>query len=149
MKGTYAGYRYTEESVDRVKNYIAENAIPNANEKIHTTLLYSRKYLPNYIPLGMLSEPIEAKPAGLEAWDTCDGKRALVLITISPEMVARHNALMKEHDAMYDYDKFKTHVTLSYDIGDMDITNLPPFEHSLFANEEYYEELDLDWANNN
>jgi hypothetical protein len=68
------------------------------------------------------------------------------------ELNARHKELMDEHDATYDFPEYKTHVTLSYDIGDMDETKLPDVIKTIGEMKivkEYGEDLDLDWAKNN
>lgn len=154
-KGTYAGVRYDKATTDAIAKYIKENNIPNAikPDKIHTTLLYSRKHCPNYIPGGMYKTPIIAKPKDFVVWQTSPTSgpktRCLVLKLESPELVKRHNELMKEHEASYDYDEYQPHVTLSYDIGDIEIDDLPDIRSTLkqlSVVEEYGEELDLDWA---
>jgi len=56
-KGSYAAIRFNKDTIDGIKKYIKENDIPNHTkfDKMHTTLLYSRKYLPEYKPAGVSS----------------------------------------------------------------------------------------------
>ena len=92
---------------------------------MHCTLLYSRKHCPDYKPLGKLNRPLHIQFGGFEIWPTQDKKHALIVRLDAPEMIARHNNLMKEHGATYDYDEYKPHITLSYDVGkDFDISTL-------------------------
>jgi hypothetical protein len=59
---------------------------------------------------------------------------------------------MSDHKATYDFPKYEPHITLSYDIGDMDIKKLPNmFDTVPFINitTEYSEDLDLSWSQNN
>jgi len=74
-----------------------------------------------------------------------------VLTYDCPELIDRHNALMKEHGATFDYDEFKPHVTLSYDVGrEFDTKKLPVADiGDINVIDEYSEELNLDWAKDN
>ena len=158
-KGTYAGVRFDTATNKAIHQYMKDNDIPNAirADKLHITLLYSRKYLPNYKPLGKIEPPMIAKPTEFVVWNTKPENpndkpaRCLVVKLDCPDLVARHNKLMKEYGATYDFDKYEVHVTLSYDIGDMDIDHLPKLSDTikeLKIVEEYSEDLDLDWAKN-
>lgn len=155
-KGTYAGVKFDSDTNRALHQYIKENNIPNSvrPDRFHTTVLYSRKHLPNYKPAGKIQPPMTGNPTGLTVWET-NGEnspktKCLIFLYDSPELVKRHKSLMKEHEATYDYPEFKPHVTLSYDIGDMDINKLPSLDTvgPLNIVEEYGEDLDLDWANN-
>ncbi|GEM_PF-1387813 len=148
-KGTYAALLVSPESHAAIMEYIKENNIPhktNPNEeRKHVTLIYSKKYCPD-----MVAQPETVHAAtikGLEVFNTQDGKRALVLLLDAPTVVARHEQLMAEHPATYDYPEYKPHITLSYDIGDLDETQLVPLEKIVELSDEYVEELKLDWQN--
>lgn len=158
-KGTYAGVRFDTDTVETIQAFLSAAELPNAirPDKMHTTLLYSRKFLPKYTPQGEISPPYTGTPTGLDVWESTPEdpddtpSRCLVLEYTCPELVKRHEELMKEHEATYDYDEYKVHVTLSYDIGDMDIDDMPKFSDYIDAInivEEYGEELDLGWAKN-
>ncbi len=156
QKGTYAGVRFSEDSVKRIRTFAKENKIPNRvpHKKFHTTVLYSRKYLPDYKPQGNVN--MVGKPTKFEVWEsqpTPERKctQCLVLMYDSPELVKRHKALVKEHDAEYDFDEYKPHVTLSYNVGeDFDLKKLDPSQiGNIDIVEEYMEELNLDWAKTN
>lgn len=155
-KGTYAGTYFDNDTVTAVKKYIDDNNIPKpvSADKLHTTLLYSRKYLPDYEPAGEYDEPLEGKPLELVVWKTqgdenTEPANCLVLKYDCPELVARHKQLMKDHGATFDYDEYTPHITLSYDIGDMDINDLPDVKKAIpriGVAKEYGEDLKLDWA---
>ena len=153
--GTYAGARFSDDSKKSIRNYIEKNGIPNSphDDKLHSTILYSRKYLPEYEAQGMYDPAMKATPTGTEVWPSQPDeqghrKRCLVLTFDSPDLVGRHESLMKRHEAMYDFDQYKPHVTLSYDIGDdFDEDKLPDFgEEELEITQEYTENLNTDWA---
>lgn len=156
-KGTYAAVRFSDETKAAIAKYIKDNEIPNPTntEKLHCTVLYSRKYCPDYEPLGDIDPPWIGKPEKLEVWESRgklrdeEPKRCLVMKFTCDKLVDRHNALMDEHDATYDFPEYKTHITLSYDIGDMDEAELPDITDSIseiVIVKEYGEDLDLDWA---
>ena len=153
-KGTYAGVKYSPSSVELIEQFMETNHIPNAivPSKIHTTLLYSRKFLPKYQPQGKLNPPLTATFEKFVVWKTTppDPKQVpwncLVMMLDCPELVQLHNMYMKEHHATYDYDQFNPHITLSYNIGDLDVKHLPQFKGTLSIVEEYSEILNLDWA---
>lgn len=156
LPGTYAGVLFDDGTKNAIITYCKKNNIPNVpnKNKLHTTVLYSKKPCPDFKPLGEIKPPITGEPVGFDVWNTQPdekGKtaRILVLTFKCPKLVARHKALMKEHGATFDFDEYKPHITFSYDIGDMDIKDLPRFNHGINIVEEYHEDLDTDWATNN
>lgn len=156
-KGTYAAVKFDKSTTDALAKYISDNKIPNPikTEKMHCTVLYSRKYCPDYEPLGEIDPPWIGKPDKLEVWES-KGKlrdeaptRCLVMKFTCEELNARHKELMDEHDATYDFPEYKTHITLSYDIGDMDEDELPSIKDAIDEIKvvsEYGEDLESDWA---
>ena len=154
-KGTYAGLRFSTETI-KIINKICDkfNISSNVpNEKLHSTLLFSRKYLPNYEPKGEYNDIIVGKPVQCNIWKFEDDN-ALVLQYDCEEQVKRHESLMKEHGGTWDHDNYIPHVTLSYDVGEEfdlkelnDCVKSEPFDIEIVS--EYHEDLDLDWTNNN
>ena len=152
--GTYAGVHFDDDTVKRIKAFSIDNEIPDRLEsrKIHSTLLYSKKQLPNFKALGDLDEPLVGKPSGFDVWESQpddDGNKSncLILQFDCPELVSRHNDLMTQHDAEYDFDEFKPHVTLSYNIGDFDVSKLNAEDiGDINIATEYQEELNIGWA---
>jgi len=127
-KGTYAGVRFDEQTQNILFQYAIDNKIPNpvSKEDYHTTLLYSRKYLPNYKGAGKID--MYGTPAKLEIWKNSNAlikTSVLVLRFESSELSKRHNFLMGEHHATYDFPTYIPHITLSYNVGDLDISTLP------------------------
>lgn len=155
--GTYAGVKLSSKSVKAIADYCEGNNLPNPTppEKLHVTLLYSRKYLPDYEAYGLYKEPLIGKPDGFDVWESSpedpDEKpsRCLVLKIDCEELVKRHKKLMKEHGATFDYDEYNPHVTFSYDIENIDEKDLPPFTKPIVLVKEYQEDLNLDWAEDN
>ena len=66
-----------------------------------------------------------------------------------PELNVRHAYLMEKHSATYDFSDFMPHITLSYDICDLNIATLPnihDYLDTVVIVNEYSRELILDWA---
>lgn len=146
--GSYAGVRFSTTTTKALEQYIEDNKIPNPldAEHFHTTLLYSRKFLPDYEPAGKYKVPFVGTPKILEVWPSQPDengkvKNCLVLTYDCPKLYQRHHKLMNQHGATYDFDEYKPHVTLSYDIGDFKIDKLSEFEEDLEIVEEYGEDL--------
>jgi len=154
--GTYAAVHFDEHTTDKLQQYIKDNKIPNGvtPSKMHCTLLYSRKHLPNFKPIGDLEHAFEGVPTKLEKWPSQpddDGKvsMCLVLKFDCPDLIKRHQTLMKEHDAIFDYDEYTPHVTLSYDVAGMkvkDLTDIKDAVDKISITQEYGDDLNLDWA---
>jgi len=154
--GTYAAVQFDDTTVEKLQEFMKNNNIPNkiTPKKMHCTLLFSQKHLPNYKPLGKLDPPLEGKPSKFEVWqsqpdENGDKANCLILGFDCKDLVNRHLKLMDEHDATFDYDEFKPHVTLSYDIGDMKIDELPKgpdVVDKILINNEYGNDLDPNWA---
>ena len=155
--GSYAGVRFDKSTKDAIAQYMQENDIPNPIpvDKLHTTLLYSRKFLPDYTPKGKISPVWVGTPTTFDVWESKgklrdeEPKKCLVLEYDCDKLDDRHEELMEEHGATYDFPTYKTHITLSYDIGDLDIKDLPDITdtlHKIKIVSEYGENLDLDWS---
>lgn len=154
QKGTYAGAHFDTPTKKALHKYMSDNDIPNAlrPDKLHSTILHSKKYLPDYQAKGKYDEALIGKPKELVVWktsgDDSPSTRCLVLKYECPKLVKRHEQLMKQHDAQYDFPEYIPHVTLSYDIGDFDEKKLPLPEFDIVLDNEYQEDLDLNWAQN-
>lgn len=154
--GTYAAVKFSKKTIDCLLRFCLENGIKNAlsASKFHTTLLYSRKHLPDLDINGDLSTPVIGTPSEVVVWETRsknkDDKtdRCLVLKYKCKALSDRHTQLMDEHGGTYDFDEYQPHITLSYDIGDMDIDHLQDKIKALCDIEivsEYCEDLELEW----
>ena len=142
--GTYAAVRPSKEDGDKIQKFMGLHNIPNPEptDKLHATLLYSRKHLPDYEPDTTLVH--DAKIDSLEVWNTKSGKNCLVAKITSPSLANRYTKLMVEHGATAEYSEFKPHISLSYDIGNFDISKLKVSQlpKSLKMTDEYKEALD-------
>lgn len=148
LPGTFAGVRLSTKTVRHLQVYQKENDIQNPvlPEKFHITILYSRKPCPDFEPAGQLVEPIVGQ---FKEWDLFpsqpdeNGNRSncLVMKLTCPELEQRHARLMKEHGATFDFDEYIPHLTLSYDVGDINVKALPEFLEPIIIVSEYYQPL--------
>lgn len=114
---------------------------------VHITVAYSKKPIA-LKALGKLEPPVSVKAKHYSIFKTQTGENCLVLEVESQGLIDRHNEIMNDYGASYDFPEYKPHVTLSYDCGiGFDINKLPKIEDipELFAVQEYASELELDW----
>ena len=107
--------------------------------ELHVTIIFSRRYA-KLTPRPVLNEVVTvSKP-------TLFGKRGgtLVLLLNSNYLITRHNALMGDHDLMYDYDEYKPHITIATEFTG-DVSKLKGWNMlgNLILASEYSEELKL------
>jgi hypothetical protein len=155
--GTYAAVTFSPKTIAKLIRFCEENGVKNVlnADKFHTTLIYSRKEMPDYKAAGDLKTKLIGEPEELLIWKTRSEDKdkkpsnCLVLKYKCPALVARHNQLMKEHEGTYDFDEFTPHITLSYNIGDDSIDHLQEKLKEfgeIEIDHEYTEKLDLNWA---
>ncbi len=157
--GTYAAVKFDEATKDALLTYAKENKLPHVvkRDSLHCTLLYSHKHCPDYKAIGKIDPPMIATPDGFNVWESSENEdgtktKCLVVKLNCPELVNRHKELMDEHGATFDYPTYTPHVTLSYDIGDIDtndMTDIKKVVPTLTIIEEYGEDLKSDWASAN
>ena len=145
IPGTYVGARFDEDTKTAVADFQDGASIPNAldPEKLHVTIAYSRVELPDF----EVQDQVDWNGT-FEAFDIFpgeDGTRCLVLLFTCPELSAEWQKAM-DMGATWDYDGYHPHITLSYDVGDFDITKLPDYDGPIRIVEEYKEPLKLEWA---
>lgn len=140
--GLYVAVGFSRQTQNAIANFAKKHKVPNrfSRTKFHSTIIYSKKPCKEYIPV----ENINYK-ASFGGWDVFPSlnkqKNALVMLLKSEDLVKRYSQLMKELDASSEYDEFKPHITLSYDIGNYDVKQLPKFEYNIEIIKEYSEPI--------
>lgn len=150
--GTYAKLHFISASADLLVELCQKARVPHPvpKNKLHVTLLYSRKHLPNYEP--DLHGRHIASPLGFDVWKSNGENGAvtncLVMKLDCSTLVERHLQLMKEHEATFDYPVYEPHVTLSYDIGEYDLEQIvrTKWPSILLLAGERKSDLDLTWT---
>ena len=144
--GTYVAVTYSDETVKEILRWAKEQGIPNLlkPESIHTTLIYSRKELPDFVPHGDIEVKL-SKEARLHVFEN-PGERVLVMKVDPTWLVARNEAITSIHGAEYDHDEYIPHISLSYDIGDFVVSNKPfTLKKAPVIINEYKEALNFDY----
>lgn len=152
--GTFAGVRFDSDTMKGLQQYQKDNKIPHVVDKgkLHCTLLYSEKPLLNYEAQGKIDPPFVGKFKKFSIFESSSDEKTsncLVLEFDCPELNKRHEDLMKKHKATFNHDKFKTHVTLSYNVGDLKVGDLPDYKSDLIMNHEYSHPIQDGWAKSN
>lgn len=145
-KGTFAGIRLHKKTEEAILNHIKKHNIinPTPRDDIHVTLLYSKKHLPDYKPLGTIDEMATPNKFTIFESTPDDGsksKNCLVLLLDSSYLHKRYSKLMKEHKATSDFNTYKPHITFSYDVDDMDVNEIPKFTEAIHLIKEYKQTL--------
>lgn len=146
-RGVYVAVKYNQSARDDLLEFIKDYKIPSVlkAEDFHTTLIYSKKW-DNITCLNDNMEDLEivAHPKELHVFETFDKKRALVILLDCPYLNERHKYLMKKYDLTYDYPEYIPHITVSYDIGDMEIPKDVKFPKFFRIQSEYQEDLNTE-----
>ena len=144
VRGTYAAAKFNEDTLDRLEELQKFYALPNPvpRDKMHSTILYSRVYVPFKPEDG---EILLSDMCRFKIFETQSGSRALVLAYDSEYMQFRHDVGMAL-GATYDFPEYIPHITLSYDIGSLKIGEGQEFNFDIVRSYEYVEDLDLEWT---
>ena len=146
-KGSYAAVTFDPTTTEGLKAYQYDNQIPNplSPDEFHSTVMFSRKYIPTFVPLGQIDE----WDGIFTKWDIfpSEEENALVLKYDCHELSERFDEIISDYDATWDHKSFMPHITLSYNVGDLDISKLPKYDGPIIIINEYNNDLDLGWAN--
>lgn len=137
----YVANRPTPHAAKQIFEIARQAGVPNLHQrdKYHCTLIYSREPCKTPKPRKNLLVPVS--PEKWHVFKTRDGKNCLVLKLSSSAMNLRHKQLMKDLEASYDFPDYLPHITVSYDIGDFDYSQLPLPDQSFVMTGEYCELL--------
>lgn len=141
--GLYVAAFFDEETNNRLADYLRVNKIPAPviSASLHTTIVYSKVPVPTFEPNHSVDIDVNTEFATFECWDMRNGSRCLVLKYFSPYLHMRFQEAMKA-GAMYDFDEYKPHVSLSYEMPEgFDVTSLPPLGFPLKIIGEYSEPI--------
>ena len=142
--GVYIAVTPDEATINAIKEYqkkyLKQHKI---NEELHCTLIYSQK--PHVDEIESNSYQATATFNQFELFGP--KSNILVIELISKELEARNNKLVQEHGFISDYNEYKPHITLAYDVEGLDLNSLPPIEFSMTLQDEYVEPLNTDLAN--
>ena len=119
-EGTYAGVRF-HTATNQILHWITmEFDVPNAvrPDRFHITLLYTDRNLSTYTPWGEIYPYLRGTPTGFEVWETRNSAKSCLVMTFDCEdLTLRHNRLVTQHHAPFDFNPYRPHVTLSFNVG--------------------------------
>jgi hypothetical protein len=140
--GVYISVKLSEDTQKAVREYQEKYLKGHKiNEELHCTLIYSKKPYVDDI------EPKDYTAIGtFQEFSLFGLKEDTLVAEINSQDLTRRNAeLTEEYGFISDFDEYKSHITLSYDIENIDLNSLPPMNFAFTFVNETVEELDLDW----
>ena len=147
MRGTYVGLSVLYPGNELLYQHCIDNGInvskPMFDKKLHTTLIYSRKFCPHIEAVPTLKHI--AQFLSYDVFTSQEGDNVLVMKLNAPSISARHLKLMQQHQATYDYPEYLPHITLSYKYDKKEVTGIAPFNYDIILGKEYVEDLNLDY----
>jgi hypothetical protein len=129
--GTYVAVTLIGASNTLLQEWAVENGLA-PDDEYHTTILYSRKFVPVQPEVDKLHF---ARPVGFEIFDG----GCLVLKLECQTLVDRNEKLMSMGGTS-DYDEYKPHITIAKNVSSMQNLPLPNF--SIVLGHEYTEPID-------
>lgn len=140
LNGVYCFSELHPKSANDILNFCKENKIQNhlGLNELHCTVIYDNMPHMNFTSCGIYPEPIECEVLGFELFNE---NNALVLKLNSKDLISRHNELVSKHNIQYEFKEYIPHITLSYDVGDIDISKLKFKNKSIFLIKEHLKEI--------
>jgi hypothetical protein len=140
--GTYCAATYNDATSRSLEAWLLSNLIPNPvkADKIHSTIIYSRALITETAWLSNFNYQCIFWPMSI---DLIEGNILRLLIN-APELHEIHYGLLSV-GGTHPFDEFVPHITLSYDVGDFDCSNLKVPEIPLLVGKIYTEPLNVNW----
>ena len=151
--GIYASCRFTDETKNKLDKWIneLETEIPNVIhfDHLHSTIVYSRNDFeePHQDLIESVLTEREFSCSEFRILKTREGAGALAIVLDANPLIDLHHKL-KEYGADHNHDDYEPHVTLSYNVPDDFIVNLPVPDFKFEMDQILFEPLDINWKNN-
>ena len=146
-KGVYVSLKLVNGSEDVFKKYIEDN-VPELTPSPdpHLTLIYSKQKFDGEVKISDYEVTGEVKGFSIFGQN---GDKVLVAEIESNDIKDRNKKLVDDYDFISDFDEYKPHITLAYDVpDDFNISVLPKFPQPLTFGKESASELELNWVKN-
>ncbi len=126
MSGTYVAFRFNQETVTMIKDLMIKHEVPNpiSLDDLHCTVAYSRNTLPKVKPQRTIEPAWKGMSSQFDVFVSEEGKRCLVLRFNCAQVYSRHWYLVTYENSTHDFPSYLPHISLSYDIGDLDVSHL-------------------------
>lgn len=145
MNGTFVAVKFHQDTRAALLDFAERNNVPNIidEDELHCTVVYSKTVLESVAPRRSISPEWIGTPLHFEIFKSSEGKNCLVLRFSCGELYSRHYYLKHVKEATHGFPSYLPHITLSYDVGDFDISLLDDVKLYLpriLVVEEYSEE---------
>lgn len=117
---SYCGLIYSSKANNDIKKLCKDLNLNNRNRNIHTTIIFSRKYVGEIESKGDISIFVKAKSFKLFNFHD---KKCLVLELDSEWINERFKFLKEKYNATNDFEIYIPHITLSYDYTETELPN--------------------------
>ena len=117
-----------------------------AGGDMHVTIAYSRQPV-NWLNMGQswtANAELIVPEGGARIVDKIGGEGAVALHFTNSDLEWR-NKDMRDQGAGWDYSDYHPHVTLTYDVGGLDLSKVDPYLGKLVFGPEIFEPLDTQW----
>jgi phage-related protein (TIGR01555 family) len=118
-------------------------------DDLHVTIIYSKTpvvWAEAQAPSVYGSRPeLTIESEGERTVAPLGDKGAVVLKFESGDLQWRHADIRERSGASHDFPSFQTHLTITYDGTDLDLSQVTPYEGPIILGPEVFQELDLDW----
>ena len=141
-EGTFVAWTVDDETDECLNEWLDDNGFPRLDIDFHSTIAYSRRKVLPDIAKGDI-EPIEVEDFEFDFLG--EEHNVLVLRFDCEEMKERHEFLKSEHGATHDFPTYKSHVTLCYDVNEIDDFDIDSYDLpdcNLVFDHEYQEPID-------
>lgn len=150
--GRYVGLHFNDETKQMLKKIVDDEQIPSptTTDDLHITVAYSKNdNFDDYSVSGKMEDPICAKIKSFDIFPGQGGNNCLVAKLDCPGCTKLHNRT-RELGANYDYDEYIPHITLSYDVGDVNKNYIKQLNNKykgmeIYADEEYDSPIKTNW----
>lgn len=130
-------------NVDDIRSWASKQGFKSIVSDLHVTVLYSKAPV-DWMKMGKDYYPqIDVPPGPPRVIEPLGVQGAVVLFFDCPEVEWRHQDFMGR-GASHDYPDFQTHMTISYDPGDLDLAGVEPYDGPLVFGQEQFKKIKVD-----
>lgn len=142
--GVYMSRSLTDDSAMMIKEFQDKYLVgQEINPELHVTLVYSKKSYSGEEDITINTDVMSGTIIGYDLFG--EDNNILVAKLRSTDLTQYVDELKSKYGFVSDYDAYQPHVTLSYNVGDFDVTTLPIMEGTLYFTNETVANLNADW----
>lgn len=123
-----------------IREWAERQGFKNVERGLHATIIYSKTPV-DWMKMG---EPYQAKmtvaAGGPRLVEKLGDDGAVVLLFASSELSWRHESF-KRDGCSFDYNCFQPHITITYELGDVDLDDVEPYRGEIVFGPEIFEEI--------